>query len=133
MPARPPKVPLFGQERYVLCFYVKKMCLWTPPNAWCASTPSLSNRITTPDTRHTQASVQFTMLRHPSQLLMSHATFCTDTTIQQYSLQKNFNTCICHQRLQLPCHYNTLDSCSYLPLVSSMSLSCVPVDRSVHI
>ncbi len=63
--------------------------------AWYASTPSLSNRTTSPDTRHTQASVQFTTLRHPSQFLMSHTTFCADTTIQQYSLQNNFNICTC--------------------------------------
>ncbi len=62
--------------------------------AWCASTPSLCNRITTPDTRHTQVSVQFTTLRHPSQFLMSHTPFCAETIIQWYSLQNNFHVCI---------------------------------------
>ncbi len=29
VPARPLKVPFSGLERYVLFFYVKKLCLWT--------------------------------------------------------------------------------------------------------
>jgi hypothetical protein len=30
-PARPPKVLIFGHERYVFMFLGKKMCLWTWP------------------------------------------------------------------------------------------------------
>ncbi len=65
--------------------------------AWCASTPSLSNRLATPDTCHTQASVHFTTLRHPSQFLMSYNFLrrFSDTTfvLLNYNL---YNFCFSH-------------------------------------
>ena len=86
------------------------------------------SQMMTPDTRHTQVSVQITT-KTPFQLLVSQQLFCSTSTIQWYSLQNDFSICICtptrfkggarlHQQSQPPCQSTTPASCSYSPLVS---------------
>jgi hypothetical protein len=103
----------------------------------------LEYQLMTPDTHHTQASVQITT-KTPFFYFDVITTFLcryNDTMIQltkrlQHShLHSNsFKGGAClHQQSQLPCQSTTPASCSYLPLVSSMSLLCVPIDHSVRI
>ena len=98
----------------------------------------------TPDTRHdTQASVQITT-KTPFFYFDVITTFLrryNDTMIQltkrlqhSHSHSNSFKGgARLHQQSQPPCQSTTPASCSYSPLVSSMSLSCVPIDHSVCI
>ncbi len=98
----------------------------------------------TPDTHHSQASVQITT-KTPFFYFDVITTFLhryNDTMIQltkrlqhSHSHSNSFKggARLHKHQSQPPCQSTTPASCSYSPLVSSMSHLCVPIDHSVRI
>jgi hypothetical protein len=126
-------------------FHKNSNCQWIANGQSCMVRihTKPESQMMTPDTRHTQASVQITT-KTPFQLLVSQQLFCSTSTIQWYNLQNDFSICICtptrfkwgarlHQQSQPPCQSTTSAFCSYSPLVSCMLLLCVPIDHSFRI